>query len=305
MDPAEWATILDGYEWTQRLNYLGISGFTVLLCDFLHTFPDEVRLMWPQPLSPLKALFLFLRYYIMGHMILLINYGYPTGVTTQHCTTTFIAMTISSGFLIVASEWVLFIRVWAFSGRNKKVLAFLGFQAIAIHGATKITLVTLFIRSVRFSPVPFHLNMPCLVADSNDKLLSGTFGLLLWGLVSIMSIMIFFVYQRHRHLKTKLLSVFYRDGVFYFVCLSMLATVNIVVNTTSKARGFKYLFTQIEVISHVILSTRMLIHLRLCAEREAGTDTQAVCPSTMHFKSRKPHTVESTDSEFTVASTLI
>ena len=36
---------------------------TLKTADFLHTFPDEVRFMWPAPLSLPKVLFLVLRYY--------------------------------------------------------------------------------------------------------------------------------------------------------------------------------------------------------------------------------------------------
>ena len=73
---------------------------------------------------------------------------FPLGLNPEECKVAFIRALVSSALCVVLSEctsWlgipislltggilkgILFIRVWAFSGRNRKVFAFLLFQAI-------------------------------------------------------------------------------------------------------------------------------------------------------------------------------
>lgn len=74
----------------------------------------------------------------------------------------------------------------------------------------------------------------------SSPLLGGLFGCLLGSVVSechtllftagpcfltslssvVMLIMMFIAYRKHRNFNSALLTVFYRDGIFYFICLS-------------------------------------------------------------------------------------
>ncbi|KAJ3545573.1 hypothetical protein NMY22_g2379 [Coprinellus aureogranulatus] len=212
--------------------------------------------MWGTALSLPKVLFFVLRYFIFVHMALCMSYGFPTGVSPDVCKTEFVRVAVSSFILVVASEWILFIRIWAFSGKNKKLLAFLVFQVVALHGGVKITLLVQFVRSIEFVGLPFG-GLPCLPVKASDVYLSGMFALMLGSVTTVMSIMIFLAFRRHRNLETTLLSVFYRDGVFYFVFLSskqtgilhilhgaltlvvVLAILNIIINTTSQVSIYR------------------------------------------------------------------
>ncbi|KAJ2922775.1 hypothetical protein H1R20_g14330, partial [Candolleomyces eurysporus] len=66
-DGVSYDAIVQAYTSTQYGNYLAVSSFTVVIADFLHTFPDEVRLMWKAPMSLPKVLFFGIRYYILIH----------------------------------------------------------------------------------------------------------------------------------------------------------------------------------------------------------------------------------------------
>jgi hypothetical protein len=81
-----------------------------------------------------------------------------------------------------------------------------------------------------------------------------------------MFIMMYIAFRKHKNFNSTLLSVFYRDGIFYFICLSgaskclfsdvsstgswcvdydvALASANIVVNLAAPEGGFKFLLVQ-------------------------------------------------------------
>ncbi|KAJ2930412.1 hypothetical protein H1R20_g6695, partial [Candolleomyces eurysporus] len=267
--------IIRGYRTTKYVNYLGVAGHSAVVADFLHTFPTEVQLMWPTPLSVPKVLFFALRYYILIHHILAVLYGLPTGRSPEQCRTAFVRIGISSILVVVASEAILFIRVYAFSGRNRKVLIYLILQFLAIH-ASAFVLLTKFLQTVKFVKFPIP-NLVCMPASTNGHMLGGVFALLLASVVIVMFIMIYIAFRKHRNFNSALLTIFYRDGIFYFICLSVLASANIVVNLAAPDGGLKFLLVQTEIDLHVILSTRMLLHLRGWAERERkNNDTNNV-----------------------------
>ncbi|KAJ3549687.1 hypothetical protein NMY22_g780 [Coprinellus aureogranulatus] len=293
MDAEDVAQLLDGISWNRRLIYNEICAYTIMVYDLVYTFPDEVRYMWPAPLSFPKVLFFLLRYYSIVHMYFNLSFNLPTGLSLEFCQSGFAKVTTSGYLIVIASEWILFICVWAFSGRDRRVLAFVLFQAIVIFGGIDMVLLVQFLRSVRFDPAiqnPTE-NIPCMPVNTGNLYLAGAFGLILWSVTSaylrlfveweafsltvrldvegVMAIMIYYAIRRHRGTGTSLLTVFYRDGVFYFAVLSVLATLNII--TLIRApRGFQYAFSQIATIPHAVLSTRMLLHLRKWSEQKQG-----------------------------------
>lgn len=257
--------IVEGYEATKYQNYLAVGGFALVVADYLHTLPDEVRLIWPGKMSLPKGLFFVMRYYILFHHVLAVLYGERVGLSPAECKASFDRVSVSVLSLVVAAEALLFLRVYTFSGKSRKMLAYLIIQFTAIH-ATAFALLFQFLRSVKYIKYPFR-NMTCMPVQLESPLLAGVFSLLLLSVIIVMLIMVWIAFQKHRNLNSALLKIFYRDGVFYFICLSALASANIVVSYAAP-EGFKFLFVQTEADIHVLLATRMLLHLRGWAERE-------------------------------------
>ncbi|KAF5334379.1 hypothetical protein D9611_013559 [Ephemerocybe angulata] len=258
-------SIVEGYEATKYTNYLAVGGFALIMADYLQTFPDEVRLMWPGRMTLPKAIFFALRYYSMAHHILALMYGERTGLTPSECKASFERVSISTAAIIVTAEALLFLRVYAFSGKNRKMHAYLILLFIAIQASASFLLYK-FLDSVKFVKSPF-LNMVCLPLHLNSTLLAYVFTLLLLSVIIVMLIMVCIAFKKQGNFNSALVTTFYRDGIFYFICLSALASANIIVNFAAPA-GYKFLFIQTEADLHVILSTRMLIHLRACADRD-------------------------------------
>ncbi|KAF5334649.1 hypothetical protein D9611_011983 [Ephemerocybe angulata] len=98
------------------------TNLTWNVIDFLHTFPDEVQLMWPTAFSIPKLLYFFVRYWVFVNGILAaLTTGslFPTENTSEQCIAN-----------IKAAIGILFYRVWAFSGKDNRMLIYLIVQFI-------------------------------------------------------------------------------------------------------------------------------------------------------------------------------
>lgn len=259
------ASLVHAYEQTRNVNYLAASGYALTVADFIHTFPDEVRLMWPTPLSVAKVLFFAARYYVLVHCVLASMYHLRTGLSPEECKRSFVQLFVSSGASVLCAEAILFVRVFAFSERNRKVLIYLVIQYIAIHAPSVGILIT-FLLSVKFAPAA-QPDLPCMTASAGYKYIGINFSLALLSVVTIMVIMVYIAHRKYRRLNSNLLKLFYRDGILYFLCLSGLATANIVASFVASA-SYKFLLLETQVLLHSVLSTRMLLHLRKWAEHD-------------------------------------
>ncbi|TEB38094.1 hypothetical protein FA13DRAFT_723060 [Coprinellus micaceus] len=242
-----------GFSATMATNYVGVSSYALVTADFLHTFPDEVRLMWPTPLSLPKVLYFSATVLPCHGAWRDLRRLWPPHNTTPQKSVKALSfdkavsplIDVSSIMVMIASEGILFIRVYAFSGKNKKMLMYLVFQFLAIH-APAFALFTKFLKTVRFVKLPID-NLICMPAEADSMLISGVFALLLASVLIVMFIMMYLAFRKHRDLNSPLLTMFYRDGIFYFVCLSVLAIGNITVNLRAPNGGLKFLLVQPEV----------------------------------------------------------
>ncbi|TEB20728.1 hypothetical protein FA13DRAFT_1800711 [Coprinellus micaceus] len=52
----------DAVRAAQLVNYFSAAGMAIMIADYLHTLPQEVRLVWPTKMSIPKLIFLLVRY---------------------------------------------------------------------------------------------------------------------------------------------------------------------------------------------------------------------------------------------------
>ncbi|KAJ3535159.1 hypothetical protein NMY22_g6612 [Coprinellus aureogranulatus] len=223
--------------------------------DYVHTLPEEIRLIWPSVWSVPKALFFVLRYYVFVNNILAVLYNDPKDRTPEQCERAFQRVAYSTPLVTVGAEAILFLRVYAFSGRSHAMLVYLVIQFL----------------SAKFVDMPFH-NVSCMPVEGRSNFLGGVCVLLLCGVVIVMGLMICIAVKRRRGSvlragRTGLSTVLFRDGVIYFIVLGTLLSANIFV-TFASPEGYKLLFTQLTINMHSVLSTRMLLHLREWAEHD-------------------------------------
>lgn len=274
--------LVDIYRAVLHTSYIARGGFALVVVDYIQTFPEEVELMWFAPLSIPKVLFFVVRYYVIVDNIFAVLFAPGRGTSANECKAAFTRSAISSPLLVVGAEAILFYRVYAFSGRGRWMLIYLLLQFITIH-VTSFIFFARYLGSLEFINWPLPKTL-CVPFKADLTLLAGVFTALLASVIIAMLIMMFVAYRKHRGLNSTLLQVFYRDGVFYFICLSALASANIAMSFAA-SNGYKYFLAQIEIDAHAILATRMLLHLRNIANRETQS-TMGSVPS--GFQGRIP-----------------
>lgn len=250
---------------------MSCTGITLILLEFIHSLPDEIHLLWPAPWSIPKALYYFVRYCTLLIIVATSLATFPPTLTVLQCRRLFILSGVACATVVFASEAILFVRVWAFSGRGRKMLVYLILQYFAVQG-TLLVLVIKFVGGIYFIRYPFADMQFCRPLRGDNSLIGVAFALLLSSITVIMLIMAYLAHRRHRGLKSEILSVFYRDGVTYFICLSAMTSVNVFVNFAAPT-DFQFLFLGLEVALHGILSTRMILHLRRADARGLGQDS--------------------------------
>ncbi|KAJ2922445.1 hypothetical protein H1R20_g14649, partial [Candolleomyces eurysporus] len=112
----------------------------------------------------------------------------------------------------------------------------------------------------------------------------------------IMMISIFIGFYRYKASNNRLLSVFHRDGIFYFVTLAGVTTANIIFDSAAPLEYRFMLAAPLPSLSlssqlshspqgclHSILSCRLILHLHEFAEKELSTPESQQNKSSLQF----------------------
>ncbi|KAF6745978.1 hypothetical protein DFP72DRAFT_923816 [Ephemerocybe angulata] len=266
-----------------------LVSITIVFFDYFHTFPREVNLMWRSKLTITKALYFVLRYYVMVHSLLWITYHADESLTGTRCNFPFSRNSVSSQVVLVLCEAISYVRVYAFSGRNKYLLIFLVVHYIAVVIITFYYIVK-FINSASFLNLPPERGLGCFPSKADGFALTMIVITLIVSLCTASIIMVVIGVRRHRALSTRsnLLKVFYQDGIYYFLCLSAISVTNISIFLLAPANGMQLLIVQPQVHFSALLATRMLLHLR-----EWGAKQQIVIITTdTSYEAFNPHRTE-------------
>ncbi|KAF6763068.1 hypothetical protein DFP72DRAFT_522318 [Ephemerocybe angulata] len=222
-----------------------VVAYTFATLDFVQTFPEEVRLMWGAPFGLPKVLFFAVRYSVLVNDVFCgLAGGFPTEYADKDCLGAWKRSAMTSVFIVVAAEAILFHRAYAFSGKRTGILVYIVAQFIAIHAAAFILMLKFF-ESSKFTKWDVSNIRICLQTQGSVTLLAGVFASFLASITVAMSIMVYAAIYEHREFNTRspLLVTFYRDGIFYFISLAAFASVNIVIIWIAPA-GYKFLLTQ-------------------------------------------------------------
>ncbi|KAF5334645.1 hypothetical protein D9611_011988 [Ephemerocybe angulata] len=203
--------------------------------DYIQTLPDEVRHMWTAPLSIPKLLFIVVRYSIFFKVFsatVVPGTFFADNFSVNGCLQWF-RLTAASLFIIITSEAILFYRVYAISGRGRRILVALVVQFIVIHAVVAYFLGA-HISSVKFTNSPVPAGTTCMMISSNGPLLSAVYATLLGSVTIAMLLMAVLLFRKHWGFHSKLLTAFYSDGILYFLCLAVLISANVAVNWVAR-----------------------------------------------------------------------
>ncbi|TFK26977.1 hypothetical protein FA15DRAFT_754662 [Coprinopsis marcescibilis] len=255
----------------QTAYYIQVAITTLAVADHLQTLPQEIQYMWPAPWGAIKVLFFLARYTVFLNVSFVLRYCFAADLTPAAC-----HMFIGMGCLftlgtVALAEGILFARVYAISERSRTILLYLVLQFIAIHG-TQFALMTTFLVDLKFqeSPLPKLIGCSPVSSPNAGRLLSAIFSLFVLSMTVLASIMCCIGYKRFRDNGSTLVTIFFRDGIYYFFCLATIAVANVVVNSIASrsptAQAFNLMLGELQGVFHAILSVRLVLHMRKTAD---------------------------------------
>lgn len=244
--------------------YVDVAALALLVVDYLGTLEMEVANMWPAKWSVAKVLFFLSRYSALLDVPLAIYYHTALGLPVRTCR---ILFSVESSSLLVGvalSEAILFLRVYALSGRNRKFLWVLLFQFFAVHIAEFIIFGN-FLTKLEFGPSRIPTVIGCSPLPPKDPSLnvqlSALFGLILANELAVLLMTFVIGLMKYRNLNSPLIRIFYRDGFFYFLVLSAISAGNITADLVGPPE-YRFLIVVLQRVLHSILASRMILHMR-------------------------------------------
>jgi len=250
-----------------------VAGIVVQMYDVALTLDDEVRLVWKSPWSATKALFLFVRYFTPLSSILSVVAPLQTRFSlTESCLMSFAFLSLSLTLTHAAADLLLIIRVFAIWERSKGVMCILLPLCAAAYIVQTIANAHYYVLIKANKPE----SMFCFTWHATDVMYAG------WSLAIILDVTAFVLtlvmalrHWKARQINTPLLSVFYRDGLFYYLVIPLLQIFRLAGSTAGTVYTITFGTSAVRSFT-AILVTRMFLNLRAVRTHEEWAAATAI-----------------------------
>ncbi|TEB39532.1 hypothetical protein FA13DRAFT_7638 [Coprinellus micaceus] len=256
---------------SQYTNYFAVACLTILIADYLQTLDLEIALIWPTRWNLVKVMYFANRYLPLAFLPVIIFYNVAPGpLSPEACKVLYTVPCMGIAFCLLISEVILYIRVYALSGKTRVMVMFL-----VLHGGavilTSLVLFAYYLVLGKFAPSPYPELSGCFgVSSGNSKYVVACFALVLYSGLVTMSLCIWCglkTYWISKH--SRLVKIFYRDGTFYFVMLVVLSLANGLVALLAPAK-YRFMLAIPQEVMHNVITSRMILHLREHARTSMG-----------------------------------
>ncbi|KAF6758137.1 hypothetical protein DFP72DRAFT_888184 [Ephemerocybe angulata] len=244
----------------QSIKYAYFASLAFALAEGLQCFPHEVTLIWASKWNSGKVLYLAARYIVFAELAVPGLYVLRSDLSVVTCRRLFAAGAVLNSVEVTAAEAIMFLRVYALGGTDRRLGAFLLAMFLGVHIGVYGFLLK-FLNSILYTPSPLPTIVACLPTEANNHMLSIVFILLLVSELVILLITFGLCITKHKSTNSPLVATFSRDGLFYYVFVSAVSAGNIICNLAAPT-GYIYLLTVPQMVLHSTLSTRMVLHIR-------------------------------------------
>lgn len=268
----------------QVVRYTQVVSMTVLITEWFLIIGEEVEYVWKAKWTYLKVFYLMSRYSpFLDTPFTLLNYITPR-IKPETCLAYYQISTVSTFVGMSISEYILLARTYALYGRSRKIGLILGI-GIVICTMIGIVTISLFLTSLVFGPLPSPEIPGCLLKQGSDIVFVNFVILLIWEFL----VVVLTAYRGIKSLRgsrAPLVQTLYRDGIFFFVCLLVLSTANIVVLIVAPLEYLDLLDTLTRCL-HSIICCRVLLNLRVAAREGPRRPVTQPPRSTIRFGNLK------------------
>ncbi|KAJ2920859.1 hypothetical protein H1R20_g16235, partial [Candolleomyces eurysporus] len=202
--------------------------------------------MWSAQPGIVKVLFFLNRYLCFD---IIASYLLGAVANTKVCHGSFI---VSSSFGVIGialSEAIMFVRLYALSGRKKIVGYLLGAQYALVHMAS-LAILGVSISRMKYTPSPVADLIPCVPFETDNKPITIFFGMIVVNEFIVLGVTFYILLKKHWETRSPMMTLFYRDGVFYFIALAITSSANIAIIRLAPR------------VVNSILAARTILHLR-------------------------------------------
>ncbi|KAF8346936.1 hypothetical protein F5887DRAFT_958524 [Amanita rubescens] len=242
--------------------------YAVVVWDWLISLPREYRFIWKTHWTPVKVAYLFCRYWVITVVPYLL-YCFVVDHSLSTCRKIYKIPVGLAMWNQVGSESVLLIRTYAFFNRNVYILWLL------VSALSGVVAYQLYVDATQMLLLPF-LNPstemgPCFpMSKPHSAHLLGFFiaPLLFDTLVTFMTVFkAFYIRRRNGGPNSRLIQTFLREGVFYYILISIANLINGVFYLQPR-QVISAINIPLSVMMGPVLACRLILDLR-----ERGSET--------------------------------
>ncbi|KAL1757277.1 hypothetical protein FB107DRAFT_259942 [Schizophyllum commune] len=237
----------------------------VVVWDWIISLGREYRFIWKTHWTPVKAAYLFCRYWVIAVVPYLL-FCFVTNHTKETCERIYKIPVALAMWNQVGSESILLIRTYAFFNRNTYILIFL------ITSMAGVAAYQLYVDTTQMLLLPFidPDHGPCLPMSKphSAHLLAGIAPLGFDTMVTFMTIIkAIYIRKRNGGPNSRLIQTFIREGVFYYIMISIANLVNGVFYLQPR-QVMSAINIPLSVMMGPVLACRLILDLR-----ERGSET--------------------------------
>ncbi|KAG2012943.1 hypothetical protein CC2G_009889 [Coprinopsis cinerea AmutBmut pab1-1] len=234
----------------------------------------QVKHIWFGKMSKIKIAYFVTRYSIFLHYILTFVYYGSKDLTIPQCHTWFGASIIVLVANAAFSEALLYLQVYAISGRRRWLGIYLIFQCVTAY-AIKFGLLARYLQKT----VIITINLPgmhCTPINfpQTSRYTAALFIVQILALAILIGITFWILRSSYKGVGNSLLVVLIRNGMIYVAIIVVLGIITAAINYYSDSSS---LISNFQGAAHPLLSTRLILHLRERGQKQLeSTDSQDI-----------------------------
>ncbi|KAH6902682.1 hypothetical protein BKA70DRAFT_512492 [Coprinopsis sp. MPI-PUGE-AT-0042] len=263
--------LASGYISSRYTNYLICASLTTLVLELVQTLQLEVELVWKGPSVPVKTLYFVNRYFPFVALAVLVLYNdAPSGLSPRACQILFSASTVGMALTMLAADILVYIRLYALSGRSRGMKVFLVVH-ISVVAVTCLTCLGLYISQDRWISSPDAALKACVGQTPGlGRFMMACAVTLLYNSLFTAGLSLWFGLRIHRSIANGVLrNVLYRDGAVYIITIAIVSVANAIVASFAPER-YRLLLVVPQGVAHNLLASRMVLHIRKSRMKDIG-----------------------------------
>ncbi|KAF9008470.1 hypothetical protein BDZ89DRAFT_547795 [Hymenopellis radicata] len=272
MDAQSQSQSLALFEALQHLRlvtYFDVSATALYVFDYLLTLEQEVALIWGSEWTITKLLYLVTRYSPFLNAGVFLWQQLTPNMSAERCLLVYKMNGWMAAAGIVLAEVILTLRTWAVWNRHRFLTVCMPALFLA-HCVVVFTVMGIFLNSVQFPILLLPDLKGCLLSAANPIYRWDFITSMIYEVVMLL-LMIVKSYQQFREAReigsSRLLNIILKDGVMYYVYLSVLNITNVIV-ISSLAPDLLGLLGLLERVIHAMLACRVITNIRAQARKQ-------------------------------------